>query len=51
MQLAAGSRVKHTPTADMDQKRAKETKEKGGVHTNPKGEQGNGEEKKGKEKV
>ena len=30
MQMAAGSQAKHTPTADMDQKRAEETKEKGG---------------------
>ena len=35
---AAGSQTKHTPMADMDQKRAEETKEKGGVHTNAQGE-------------
>ena len=51
MQLAAGSRTKHPPMADMDQKRAEETNKKEGVHTNAEEEQSTGEAKDGIERA
>ena len=51
VKLAAGSQTRHTPTTDMGQKRAEETKEKGGVHVNAEGEKSIGEANEGIERV
>ena len=51
VKLAVGSRTRHTPMTDMGQKRAEETKVKGGVHVNAEGVQSIWEVNEGIERV